>query len=77
MRPVSFGGVRIGKGYASYSLMPVYSPEVRVGISSALKEQLQGKACFNFKRVDDVLFAELDRVTRQCCAAWKKIEGVD
>ena len=76
-RPIAFGGVRVGKGYVSYYLMPVYSPEVKVGMSPALKKQMQGKACFNFKQVDDVLFAELERVTQQCYAAWKKIEWVD
>lgn len=77
MRPIAFDGVKVGTGYVSYYLMPVYSPEVKVGMSPALKKQMQGKACFNFKKVDDPLFAELERVTGQCYAAWKRIEWVD
>jgi hypothetical protein len=76
-RPIAFGGVRLGKGYVSYYLMPVYSLDVNVGMSPALRKHMQGKACFNFKQVDDELFAELEQVTRQCYAAWKKIEWVD
>ena len=76
-RPIAFGGVKVGKGYVSYYLMPIYSPEVKVGMSPALKKHMQGKACFNFKQVDDALFAELERVTQQCYAVWKKIEWVD
>ena len=77
MRPIAFGGVKVGKRYVSYYLMPIYSSEVKVGMSPALKKHMQGKACFNFKQVDHALFAELERVTRQCYAAWKKIEWVD
>ena len=76
-RPIAFGGVKAGKGYVSYYLMPIYSAEVKVGMSPALKQHMQGNACFNFKQVDDGLFAELERVTRQCYAAWKKIGWVD
>jgi hypothetical protein len=76
-RPIAFGGARVGKRYVSYYLMPIYSPEVKVGMSPALKKHMQGKACFNFTQVDDALFAELKRVTRQCYAVWKKIEWVD
>ncbi|HWH52563.1 MAG TPA: hypothetical protein VN651_13530 [Gemmatimonadaceae bacterium] len=76
-RPIAFGGVKVGKGYVSFYLMPIYSAEVKVGMSPALKQRMQGKACFNFRQVDDVLFAELERVTRQCYAVWKKIEWVD
>jgi hypothetical protein len=75
-RPIFFAGVRMGKGYVSYYLMPVYAESVR-GMSPALKKRMQGKACFNFKAVDDALFAELSQVTRQGYEAWKKIGWVD
>ena len=43
--------------------MPVYeSPEPLEGISPALKKRMQGKACFNFTKVDAALFEELDRL---------------
>lgn len=57
-------GTRIGKTYVSYYLMPVYGlPELLVDISPALRRRMQGKACFNFTKVDEALFAELDALT--------------
>ena len=57
-------GTRIGKTYVSYYLMPVYGlPELLDGISPELRRRMQGKACFNFTRVDETLFAELATLT--------------
>lgn len=76
-QPIMFGGVRIGKAYVSYYLMCVYTGHAREGMSPALKKRMQGKACFNFKSVDDELFEELRIVTRRGYDAWKAIEWVD
>ena len=47
-------GTRVGKSYVSYYLMPVYGlPELVDGISPELKRRMQGKACFNFTRIDE------------------------
>ena len=55
------GGTRLGKRYVSFYLMPVYaSPELAASISPELRRRKQGKACFNFTKVDEDLFAELD-----------------
>lgn len=60
-----FGGVRRGKGYVSYYLMPVYvEPSLLDGVSPELRRRMQGKSCFNFKRVDEALFDELAELTR-------------
>lgn len=59
-RPLSFGGVRIGKNYVSYYLMPVYMCKA---VPPELKKRMQGKACFNFTEVDEKLFGELDKLT--------------
>lgn len=57
-------GIRIGKSYVSYYLMPVYGmPELLTGISPELRRRMQGKACFNFSRVDEALLAELATLT--------------
>jgi hypothetical protein len=54
-------GTRLGKSYVSFYLMPVYaSPELADSLSPALARRRQGKACFNFTKVDEPLFAELD-----------------
>src|SRR4051812_11893724 len=64
-KPIFFGGVRSGKNYVSFYLMCVYGAEDGVldGMSPALKKHMQGKACFNFKTVDPVLFKELKQIT--------------
>jgi hypothetical protein len=64
-RRVYFGGVKIGKSYVSYHLMPVYaSEEVRNEISPELKKRMQGKSCFNFSEPNEKLFKELARLTK-------------
>jgi hypothetical protein len=57
-------GIRVGKSYVSYYLMPVYGmPELLAGVSPELKRRMQGKAGFNFTRIDDALFSELATLT--------------
>jgi hypothetical protein len=54
-------GTRVGKRYVSLDLMPVYgSPELDASVSPELRRRKQGKACFNFTKVDEGLFRELD-----------------
>jgi len=54
-------GTRLGKSYVSFYLMPVYaSPELAASVSPELQRRKQGKSCFNFTRIDEPLFAELD-----------------
>ena len=61
-----FGGVRRGKAYVSYYLMPVYvEPSLLDEISPELRRRMQGKSCFNFRSVDDALFDELADLTRR------------
>ena len=56
-------GTRLGKRYVSVYLMALYaSPELAGPISPALGARRQGKSCFNFSRVDEALFAELDEL---------------
>ena len=65
-QPLWFGGVRLGKAYVSYHLMPVYThPSLAAKISPALTKRMQGKACFNFKAVDEALFEELAALTME------------
>ena len=59
-----FAGVRHGKRYVSYYLMPVYvDPSLAEAISPKLKRRMQGKSCFNFTKMDEDLFAELESLT--------------
>jgi hypothetical protein len=59
-------GTRVGKSYVSFYLMPVYaSPELAASVSPSLAKRKQGKACFNFTKVDEGLLAELDSLTER------------
>lgn len=60
-----FGGVEIKKNYVSAHLIPVYAhPDMLDDLSDTLRKRMQGKSCFNFKQIDEALFAELDAVVR-------------
>jgi hypothetical protein len=62
-----FGGVRVGRAYVSLHLMPVYMfPDLLKGVSAGLRARMQGKSCFNFKRVEPALFAEVDELLARC-----------
>ena len=62
---IFFGAVQIKKNYVSFYLMPVYMfPELLKGLSPELKKHMQGKSCFNFKKVELDLFKELKQLTR-------------
>jgi hypothetical protein len=64
-RDIYFGGVEIKKNYVSFHLMPVYvNPKLLKGISPELKKRMQGKSCFNFKKIDETLFNELSDLTK-------------
>ena len=61
-----FGSAQIKKNYVSFYLMPVYMfPELLNGISPELQKHMQGKSCFNFKKVEPELFEELSELTRK------------
>ncbi len=60
-----FGGVEIKKNYVSFHLIPVYVfPELLDGISPELKKRLTGKSCFNFKKTDEPVFADLESLAK-------------
>jgi len=60
-----FGAAQIKKNYVSFYLMPVYMfPDLLKGMSPELKKHMQGKSCFNFKKVEPDLFKELMKLTR-------------
>jgi hypothetical protein len=60
------------KNYVSFYLMPVYMyPELLQDISPELKKRMQGKSCFNFKKVEPALFAELATLTRKGAEKFK------
>jgi hypothetical protein len=71
-----FGSAQVKKNYVSFYLMPVYMyPELLVDVSPELKKRLQGKSCFNFKRVESDLFNELAALTRKGAEKFKEENG--
>src|SRR5690349_6578014 len=75
-KEVFFGATQIKKNYVSFYLMPVYMyPELLNDISPALKKRMQGKSCFNFKKVEPELFEELKDLTRKGVDKFKKENG--
>jgi hypothetical protein len=72
-KEVWFGAVQTRKNYVSYHLMPVYVfPDLLDRISPELRKRMQGKSCFNFKRLDEKLFRELARLTDKGYKRFKK-----
>jgi hypothetical protein len=62
--------LRSGKAYVSYHLMGLYmNPTLTREISAELGQRKQGKTCFNFRRIDESLAAELDRLTKRSVVA--------
>lgn len=71
--PMIVAMVQIGKAYVSYHFMPVYAyPKLMDGYSKELKARMQGKSCFNFKTMNEALFAELDDLTGRGFAESRK-----
>jgi hypothetical protein len=61
-KPVMFASIT-SKSYVAFHLFPVYVfPDLVKGISPELKRRMQGKTCWNFKKPEELLFAELGRV---------------
>ncbi|MEO0637286.1 MAG: hypothetical protein AAFY73_11615 [Pseudomonadota bacterium] len=60
------GGVHARKSYVSAYLMPVYiHPDLLDDISPDLKNRMQGKSCFNFKKMDETLLAEFGALVQR------------
>ena len=72
-----FGGVEIKKNYVSFHLVPLYFfPELLDNISPELKKRLTGKSCFNFKKPDDAVFADLKNLTKAGFETFKQKEMI-
>ncbi|MGB9236103.1 MAG: hypothetical protein WCC04_16970 [Terriglobales bacterium] len=70
-KPLMFAGLTT-KSYVSFHLFPVYIfPELANGISPELKKRMQGKTCWNFKKAEQPLFAELGKVVE---ASFRRFE---
>ena len=68
-----FASAQIKKNYVSFYLMPVYMfPDLLRDVSPELKKHMQGKSCFNFKKVEPALFKELEELTKRSVERFKQ-----
>ena len=75
--PLMFGGVRLGKNYVSYHLFSVYTTGDAQTMSPELKKRMQGKACFNFTAIDEPLFKQLAKLTKEGAKRFSDEEYVE
>jgi hypothetical protein len=69
--PAWFGAVQLKKNYVSCHLMPLYAlPTLGEDLSPELRKRMQGKSCFNFKKVEPELFEELEHLIENCAIAY-------
>ena len=62
-KPAWFGSVQLKQRYVSYHLMPLYAlPCMLEQVSADLRKRMQGKSCFNFKKVEPELFDALEQL---------------
>ena len=72
-KAVFFGSAQVKKNYVSFYLMPVYMfPDLLKDISPELRKHMQGKSCFNFKKVEPDLFKELAGLAQKGAERFKK-----
>lgn len=75
MIPVAW--VQLGKSYVSYHLMGIGgNPKLLEGCSAGLRARMQGKACFNFTKVDEKLVEELSDLTTRSLEGMRKAEYI-
>jgi hypothetical protein len=68
-----FGSAQVKKNYVSFYLMPVYMyPDLLKDVSPELKKHMQGKSCFNFKKIELDLFEELAELTHKSAERFQK-----
>ena len=65
--------IETGKAYVSYHLMGMYgNTKLLEAMSKELKARMQGKTCFNFKKIDEKIFPELDSLTARSIDTFRK-----
>lgn len=74
-RPLYIAGIKTGKNYVSYHLMPIYmDPGLLKSVSPTLKKRMQGKACFNFTSLEREQAQDLANLTRIVIAAHRDLK---
>jgi hypothetical protein len=70
---IPVGWVELRKTYVSYHLMGIDgNTKLLAGLSEALRARMQGKACFNFRTLEETPLRELESVTAESFAGLKR-----
>jgi hypothetical protein len=73
MPKIPIAWVEIRKAYVSYHLMGVDgNAKLLASLSEALRARMQGKACFNFRTLDETPLRELEAVTAESFAGLRR-----
>jgi len=71
---MSFASVAVRKDMVSFNFMPIYfHREGYESVAPNLLKCLKGKACFNFRRSDQIDGNELDALLKKGAQVWKKL----
>ena len=74
-RPLFVASANVNKNCVSYHLMPLYmNPALKDAIPPALKQRLQGKACFNFTSIDAATLKDLAALTKKGAESFKTVK---
>ncbi len=72
-----FASVVVRKDMVSFYFMPIYyRKDLFAPVAPALLKSLKGKACFNFRKVEQVDEKELKALLDKGVKAWKKMKYV-
>jgi hypothetical protein len=70
---IPIGWVEMRKAYVSYHLMGVDgNSKLLASLSEALRARMQGKACFNFRTLEEIPLRELQKVTAESFAGLRR-----
>ena len=70
---IPIGWVEIRNAYVSYHLIGVDgNSKLLARLSDSLRARMQGKACFNFRTLDETPLREIERVTAEAFAGLRR-----
>jgi hypothetical protein len=74
-RPLFVAAVQTRKSYVSFHLLPLYmNPTLLAAVSPALRQRMQGKACFNFTTIDADQVKDLSDLTKKGLDSFKTVQ---
>jgi len=69
-----FGGTVIKKTMVAFYFFPIYTHPKSFELPAAIKKNLKGKSCFNFKKLDDEQEKAIAQLLKEGADFYKKIK---